>query len=135
METKSTLSPYMAKKGRFWVDDLVVEELPTIVGAIATLVYICLVRHADSKGRCFPSYRLIAKELHLARSSVVRHVAKLKDAGVIGVARRRSKAGDRTSNAYYLNPFREWLQDIWDQEELWPDMDAYEEDEELDPED
>lgn len=51
-------------------------------GAIA--VYVYLLRHADRRtGQCHPSTATIARELHLSRNTVAKHVRLLEERGLI----------------------------------------------------
>jgi hypothetical protein len=44
------------KPGWFTVDNRLIDVHAKAVGPLAPAVYVCLVRHADQFGQCFPSY-------------------------------------------------------------------------------
>ena len=56
-----------------------------------------LAYHCNPKEQCWPSYRLIAEEMSVSRSSVRRYVAELIDLGILLKAARK-----RTSNLFIL---------------------------------
>lgn len=65
------------------------------------LILIHLADRTDDQGYCWPSMSRIASDCECDRSTVVRHVAALEDAGFLQRI-RRSKGNIKTSNKYKL---------------------------------
>jgi len=68
-------------------------------------VFICLARHIEEDGSCFPSVSLISKETGFNRDTVFNALGKLEFMGYI--ARRQktdTKSGKFRSNVYQLFP-------------------------------
>ncbi|MBE9561753.1 MAG: helix-turn-helix domain-containing protein [Proteobacteria bacterium] len=66
------------------------------------IVYSCLQRHAN-QGSCFPSHKRIAKMCGISRDSVIRNLKLLADFKLITIENRRTNAGGKTSNLYFIN--------------------------------
>jgi len=75
---------------------------------LSKLVLIKLADSAkDSDGRCFPSFKTIAKETEMSRESVKRHIRILEQKGLIKI-QRKILNGANLSNDYWL-PAEQWL--------------------------
>lgn len=68
--------------------------------AVAVFCYLC--NRADKKGECYPSVRLIAKDLSLSRSSVFRAFNELEKNGLLQRLPRYHPSGARRSTLYRL---------------------------------
>lgn len=99
----------------YWSDNEIIDVYGPIVGAYAIAVYSFLARYANNKaGRtCFPSHKTIADGLAISRSTVVRALEKLEEAGLIKVTVRSSAESGRpeTSNVYKLLPVKKERKD------------------------
>lgn len=65
-------------------------------------VYMYLKNRANAEGRCWPSVRTIAKDLHLSRTTVQRALRELQQNGWITTEPRWRENGSCTSNCYRL---------------------------------
>lgn len=63
------------------------------------LVMLCLVRHADGQGHCYPSLSTIAAETRVSRRKVALAILQLDHRGL--VARKRTPRGGGFSNTVY----------------------------------
>ena len=91
----------------FWAHDAIFDIWGSILKANGLAVYLCLVRHADGNGICYPSFGTIAKKCGVSRSTVVRTINKLIELGLIKreqrvVEREQSKGKEKTSNLYTI---------------------------------
>ena len=68
--------------------------------AIAVYCYLC--NRADKNGECYPSVRLISKDLSLSKSSVFRAFNELERNGLLQRLPRYHPSGARRSNLYRL---------------------------------
>ncbi len=84
-----------------WLDHEALDRVCRLNGAAAR-VYLQLVRHADSQRRCWPSISRLARLLEVNRSTVVRCIDILTEAGLIHVEKRRRSNGGQESNRYFL---------------------------------
>ena len=66
------------------------------------VVYMYLTHRANAEGRCWPSVRTIAKDLHLSRATVQRALRELQRDGWITAEPRWRENGSCTSNFYRL---------------------------------
>ena len=63
----------------------------TRVSAMAFRIYVCLMLRAGSKGVCWPSQELLAREVGLQVRQLREHLKDLEDSRWITVQRRRNK--------------------------------------------
>ena len=90
-------------KEKFVIDDVYLNGYAKHCGINATGVYISLCRHVDKKQKCFPSKKLIAKELGISESSVFRALKKLESYGIIRTGKQlRNDLGTFMHNVYTL---------------------------------
>jgi hypothetical protein len=82
--SEDTASEYFAQVPASLVRD-------TSVSAMAFRIYVALMLRAGSKGHCWPSQELIAKEIGLQVRQLREHLKQLEDEGWIMVQRRRNK--------------------------------------------
>jgi len=64
-------------------EDLVPKLREAGLGLHVLPTYLCLMDHADSRGRCWPSINRMAKILGLCRRTVERHLNDLCSAGLV----------------------------------------------------
>lgn len=72
------------------------------LGQAETLVLLALADAADDDGLCWPSQAVVARKARISERSVRRHIAFLREAGLVDVETRSSLKG-RRSNLYRLN--------------------------------
>jgi hypothetical protein len=90
-------------KNFFWCDNIVIDKYARQLGPYALSVYMAMLRHADNRTQsCFPSLKTLAEELGMGKDSVIKAIGALKKAKLISVKHRLSKAGDATSNLYFI---------------------------------
>lgn len=65
------------------------------------LVLIKLADNANDKGECYPSHQHIADQCEISKSSVITHIKKLQEMGLLQVE-NRVKNNEKQSNIYYL---------------------------------
>lgn len=68
----------------------------------AKIILMILADYADEWGTCFPGVDRIAEEAELSKSTVLRRLKALAEAGLVTVERRANERGHRTSNRYVL---------------------------------
>jgi len=68
--------------------------------AVAVYCYLC--NRADKNGECYPSVRLISKDLSLSKSSVFRAFNELEKNGLLQRLPRYHPSGARRSTLYRL---------------------------------
>jgi DNA-binding transcriptional ArsR family regulator len=66
------------------------------------IVLMVLSDYADEWGTCYPGVELIAEDAELSKSTVLRRLKALAEAGLVVVERRANQRGHRTSNRYHL---------------------------------
>ncbi len=70
------------------------------VSGSAWLLYFALLSHRNHEtGEAFPSHETLGERLNIGRSTVIRHMKELTDAGLV-VSKLRYRDGERTSNRY-----------------------------------
>lgn len=90
------------KKEMFRVDDEYLNGYSKLCGTNATLVYLCLCRHADRNQESFPSVNGMAEKLGIGRMSVIRGISTLIDWNIISKIRERRKDATWLNNRYIL---------------------------------
>ncbi|WP_426448084.1 helix-turn-helix domain-containing protein [Siccibacter colletis] len=89
--------------------ELMVKAMKIRVGnPLRKLVLIKLADNANDKGECWPSYRHIADQCEIARSTVKNHIRALEDAGLLRREYRKNGTLNQ-SNLFYLtleNPIK-----------------------------
>jgi hypothetical protein len=72
-------------------------------GAYGLAVYTVLAAYANNTTQgCYPSLRLIAHDVQLCESTVIKTLRRLEDVGLISCSKRESDKGDYDSNEYTL---------------------------------
>ena len=66
------------------------------------LVLLKLADNADEDGQCFPSYKRIANDCEISRSSVIAHIAWLESVGIVSKKERYNQVTN-SSNMYKMN--------------------------------
>lgn len=110
------------------IDDKYLNGYAKLCGWKATLVYISLCRHANRDQFCFPSIKLIAKELSISEKSVQRGIEDLKKWNIVDVKKEKWKNGLWKNNSYILldksvwqpKPIQETVRDVDSQESISP---------------
>ncbi len=96
-------------KGWFYMDNDYLNGYAKHFGAMGTSIYMSLCRHADGGQKCFPSQKLIAKELNIGERTVrdyLNHFAKYQ---LIHIQREKSEKGTWLNNVYTLLDKSEWI--------------------------
>lgn len=70
---------------------------------ISKLILLKLADNADNYGRCFPSYRYLAKYCEISERTVKDHVKRLESLGFVEKIKRFDKRGRQRSNLYQLH--------------------------------
>ena len=79
--------------------------------AASKIVLYWLADHYNqSSGECFPSLKTLAEECEMGRSTLIRHLNELEEAGLIKRSARVRENGSQTSTAYVLHlaPVPKW---------------------------
>ena len=80
--------------------DFIRKYLP-IIGPYGFTIYAVIMSHRNAKtGNCFPSYKTIARESKVDRSTVIRYVKLLKELQLIDPQWRFKEDGSHNSNQY-----------------------------------
>jgi len=87
--------------GIWYAQDGIFDEERRIKGN-EKLVFLCLHRHANTKGQSFLSYRRIAEECGCCRRTAIRAIMKLVKFGLIMFKRQFRDDGRQTVNLYSL---------------------------------
>jgi len=95
-------------KGWFSIPNDFLNGYAKEVGWQGHIVYSALSRHADKKGKSFPSLKHLAIELGTSESSIRRGIDKLVKYNIIKVEMRTRTSKGRGSNLYYLLDRKEW---------------------------
>ncbi|GEM_PF-2177105 len=97
------------QRGWFYLDNDYLNGFARFLGPIGTAIYVSLCRHADISQKCFPSNRLIAKELNIGERTVRNYIRKLEKWNIIFVERERDWETKKfKNNIYYLLDRSEW---------------------------
>lgn len=89
-------------KAMFRVDDEYLNGYSKLCGTNATLVYLCLCRHADRHQESFPSVELMAEKVGVSRDSIMRGIKSLIDWNIIQKNRKRRENATWLNNTYIL---------------------------------
>lgn len=90
------------RKEMFRVDDAYINGHAALCGKNATLVYLCLCRHAGRTQEAFPSIKTMAKKLSVSRDSVMRGIKELLKWNIIAITRTRRTNKTWLNNTYIL---------------------------------
>jgi GntR family transcriptional regulator len=83
------------------IDNALIDNLAGQIGIYGLGIYVAIKRYLNTKtGDCFPSYKTIAKKLHIDRGTVIRYVKKMKELNIISPEWRFKEDGSHTSNQY-----------------------------------
>jgi Helix-turn-helix domain len=83
------------------IDNSIIDDLASQIGIYGLGIYVAIKRHLNQKtGDCFPSYKTIAKKLHIDRGTVIRYVKKLKAFNLLDPQLRFKEDGSPASNQY-----------------------------------
>jgi len=89
----------LRKKEKFQIDDEYLNGYAKLCGTNATLVYLCLCRHADYHTQeCFPSVNMMSEKLGISRDSVMTGIKNLLEWNIILKERVRNP-----NNAKWIN--------------------------------
>lgn len=89
-------------KAMFRVDDEYLNGYSKLCGVNATMVYLCLCRHADRKQESFPSVKLMAEKTGISDRSIIRGIAILIEWNIISKERERKENAKWLNNRYIL---------------------------------
>lgn len=95
-------------KNYFRMDDAYLNGYAKKCGYKATLVYLCLCRHADKNQYCFPSLKSMSEKLGISVDSIKRGVQDLKKYNIIEVEQVKHKNGLWKNNSYTLVDKSDW---------------------------
>lgn len=101
MEDKFEVRDHRNKQ-MFRVDDEYLNGYAKLCGVNATLVYLCLCRHADRYQESFPSVTLMAEKTGVSRDSVIRGIKMLIEWNIISKERERKENAQWLNNRYVL---------------------------------
>ena len=88
----------------FRIDNVVIDQYATEMGAIGVALYAVLQRYADrTTGQCWPSVSTMAATLNLSTRCVQKYLRHLARLGLIDIAPRYTADGDHTSNLYTVH--------------------------------
>jgi len=88
----------------FRLDNCVIDDYATEMGAIGVALYAVLQRYADrTTGQCWPSVPTMATTLSLSKNCVKKCLHHLARLGLIDMAPRYTADGDHTSNLYTVH--------------------------------
>jgi Helix-turn-helix domain len=83
------------------IDNSIIDNLPAQIGIYGLGIYVAIKRYLNTRtGDCYPSYKTIAKKLHIDRGTVIRYVKKMKELKIISPEWRFKEDGSHTSNQY-----------------------------------
>jgi DNA-binding transcriptional ArsR family regulator len=89
-------------KSMFRMDDEYLNGYARLCGTNATLVYLCLCRHADRHQESYPSVQTIAEKIGISRDSVMRGIKSLIEWNIITKERERRESAKWLNNRYTL---------------------------------
>ena len=70
---------------------------------VAQALYIGICKYSDNNGQCFPSRKILAKNLgYKNASSIDRYVKELASFCLIAIIRRKNDEGENLTNIYQL---------------------------------
>lgn len=92
----------------FMIDDAYLNGYARHLGVSASMVYICLCRHADKEQVAFPSQESIANKLGIKKRTVLEKIKLLRKWGLVEVKQTRNKNGIWINNTYILLDKSEW---------------------------
>jgi hypothetical protein len=95
-------------KSMFRVDDEYLNGYAKLCGINATMVYLCLCRHADRNQESFPSIKLMAEKTGVSERSVIRGIQILIEWNIISKERERKKDAKWLNNRYILLDKNVW---------------------------
>ena len=96
-------------KGKYVIDDIYVDKYAKVCGIYATGIYNSLCRHANKAQTCFPSKRLIAKELKMSERKVYDGLKTLVYWNIIRIEDQgRKNNGLYNSKLYTLFDMSQW---------------------------
>lgn len=90
------------------------------------MVFIALMKFADSNGQCFPSLKKLASIARISKRKVQDTLQSLEQKHIISIESRSRGDGGKSSNLYTLYDFKE-LWDAGSNEEMTAIADSYEE--------
>jgi DNA-binding Lrp family transcriptional regulator len=86
----------------FQVDDEYLNGYAKLCGIHATGVYFSLCRHANKEQTCFPSKKLIARELSISERTVYTAIKKLEEWDIIKIESQGRKDNGSFKNLIYI---------------------------------
>ena len=99
----------LRQKEKLIIDDEYLNGYAKLCGINASGVYMALCRHADKDQTCFPSKKLIAKELSISERSVYTALKTLSEWNIIEITNQgRKDDGSFRNNIYSLIDKKYW---------------------------
>jgi hypothetical protein len=108
----------MRSKEKFFVNDEYLNGYARLCGANATLVYLCLCRHADRYQESFPSIKVMAEKTGVSERSIIRGIQTLERWRIISKERERRSDATWLNNRYVLLDKSAWKTKPSDTESL-----------------
>jgi DNA-binding Lrp family transcriptional regulator len=88
------------RRGRFWMDDHVLDRYAKLLGVHGLAVYTVLCRRAGKNSKSHPSVRRIAEDLGISERQAKRELKKLKDLKLIAIEARKDQQGRQAASVY-----------------------------------
>src|ERR1035437_10490564 len=83
----------------FWVDNDFIDKATKVLTPAAVSVYLSLCRHSKNDSQeCYPSMRLMAGEMGIGKTTVVRATKLLEQLGLISIIRSKKEDGTQSNN-------------------------------------
>jgi DNA-binding transcriptional regulator YhcF (GntR family) len=92
------------EKGFFIKDNEVIDKYGKFIGRFGYCVYGSLCRHADKKGKCFPSIDLMCEEFDISKNSAIKGIKYLEFWNII----EKYRIGKCVNNRYQLKDKKKW---------------------------
>jgi hypothetical protein len=92
----------------FRVDDEYLNGYSKLCGPNATMVYLCLCRHADRHQESFPSVKTMSEKTGISPRSVIRGIQTLIEWNIISKERERRSDATWLNNRYVLLDKSSW---------------------------
>lgn len=95
-------------RGWFYIDNEYLNGYAKVFGPIGSGIYLSLCRHVDQNQKCFPSEKLLAKELAVGERTIRKYLKELENWNLISIEKTRSPQGKFLHNLYWLIDKSEW---------------------------
>lgn len=75
----------------------------TVLKGSEKLLYIALLNHADQHGNSWPSLKRLSEEVGASRNTILKHLDRLAELGLVVKRKRERDDGGNASNLYHVN--------------------------------